>query len=292
MISDISSVSDAPSELRSEAQALCVGMSGPPVAGLQRVLAEAGFPSGRPDGDFGPATEAAVMAFQHSADLLADGVVGAVTAAALHLPGADGALPRMPRLSAEDVAAMFPATPLAPIIRNLPIVLDALQKASLTSPLIVLAALATIRAEAEGFEPLDEYVSRYNTSPGGRTFDLYDYRRDLGNQGPPDGERFRGRGFVQLTGRANYTRFAEQLGLAGLLEAPERANEPETAAMLLAAFMKEQEMPIKRALLAGRLATARALVNGGTAGLTRFAGAYRTGAKFLGLHTKGLEMAA
>ncbi|MDF0667352.1 MAG: hypothetical protein P0119_14930 [Nitrospira sp.] len=59
---------------------------------------------------------------------------------------------------------------------------------------MVLVALAIIRAETESFEPIAEGRSRYNTSPNGHPFDLYDYRKDLGNQGPPDGEQYRGRG--------------------------------------------------------------------------------------------------
>jgi len=187
---------------------------------------------------------------------------------------------------------MFPLTPIPPIRRNLPLVLDALNAASLTSPPIVLAGLATIRAETEGFEPIDEYISRYNTSPGGYPFDLYDHRQDLGNQGPPDGARFRGRGFVQLTGRRNYTLFGDKLGLPGLVDTPDDANEPATAARLLAAFLVSAEIPIKQALSEGRLATARSLVNGGTTGLARFTDAYLTGAKALGVPTRAMDAAA
>src|SRR5580698_10134288 len=102
------------------------------------------------------------------------------------------------------VAQIFPATPLANIEANLPAVLAALAAANLADKSMLLMALATIRAETGCFLPLSEGQSRFNTSPGGHPFDLYDSRRDLGNQGPPDGESFKGRGFIQITGRANY----------------------------------------------------------------------------------------
>jgi peptidoglycan L-alanyl-D-glutamate endopeptidase CwlK len=271
---------------------LCVGMSGAQVVELQARLTEAGFRPGPADGHFGPATEAAVLAFQRSFSLLADGLVGYRTATALKLSSGTVAPPSMPAIDVDVVARMFPLTPLPPIRRNLPLVLNALNAASLTAPAVVLAALATIRAEAEGFEPIDEHISRYNTSPGGHPFDLYDQRQDLGNEGPPDGARFRGRGFVQLTGRANYTKFGPKIGLPGLPETPDQANDPAIAAYLLAAFLSEAELPLKRALLDGRLATARSLVNGGTNGLARFTDAYLTGARALGVATRVAEAAA
>ncbi len=261
---------------------LCVGMSGPAILSLQASLLAAGFPPGAADGSFGPATEAALLAFQQSRGMLPDGVVGARTATALSLPDASSAQAPMPALTVDVVSRMFPATPLPPIMRNLPLVLAALEAAGLTWPPIVLAAVATIRAEAEGFEPIDEFISRYNTSPGGKPFDLYDNRHDLGNTGAPDGSAFKGRGFVQLTGRANYEKFGLKLGVP-LTTTPELANEPDIAARLLAAFILEDELPMKRALLVGRLATARSLVNGGTYGLGKFSDAYSIGAKCLGL---------
>ena len=44
-------------------------------------------------------------------------------------------------------------------------------------------------------------------------FKKYDGRADLGNNQPGDGLRFKGRGFVQLTGRRNYTNFGQILGI-------------------------------------------------------------------------------
>jgi len=146
----------------------------------------------------------------------------------------------------------------------------------------VLMALATIRAETESFEPIAEGRSRFNTSPSGHPFDLYDHRRDLGNQGPPDGESYRGRGYVQLTGRFNYRKYGEAIGLGDRLEQePDLASEPDVAGKLLSAFLKDKERPIKNALLVGDLSTARRLVNGGSHGLVRFTDAFTRGQQLL-----------
>jgi len=146
---------------------------------------------------------------------------------------------------------------------------------------MLLAALATIRAEAEPFLPLTEPESPFNTSPGGHAFDLYDHRAELGNQGPPDGASFRGRGYVQLTGRFNYAHYGRTLSL-DLINSPALAAEPETAARILAAFLVEKQAAIRAALAANDLAHARRLVNGGSNGLARFTAAYTAGLKVLG----------
>ncbi len=172
---------------------------------------------------------------------------------------------------------MFPVTPVAHVRAHLAAVLNALAP-DLATKQMILMALATIRAETESFEPVSEGVSRFNTSPGGHPFDLYDNRPALGNLGPPDGERFRGRGFVQLTGRANYLQHGRAIGLEEQLVAnPELANDPDIAARLLASFLKTREKPILAALARGDLAAARKLVNGGAAGIDRFTDAYRRG---------------
>jgi peptidoglycan L-alanyl-D-glutamate endopeptidase CwlK len=254
------------------------GSSGPQVRQVQQLLARRGFRPGPADGYFGEATEAAVLAFQRSEGMLADGIVGPRTAAALGIAGAAPVPSVIPGVTVDAVCEMFPQTPRANIEAHLPPVLDALVAPELTEKCMVLMALATIRAETECFAPISEAVSRFNTSPGGHPFDLYDFRKDLGNQGPPDGQRFKGRGFVQLTGRANYASCGAAVGLGdGLIAQPDLANDPVIAARLLASFLKSREVAIKHALLENDLRAARRLVNGGATGFDRFEEAYRRG---------------
>jgi peptidoglycan L-alanyl-D-glutamate endopeptidase CwlK len=187
----------------------------------------------------------------------------------------------MPNVTVAIAAKMFPVTPVANISVNLPPVMTALQQAALTDLPLVLASIATIRAETEGFVPISEGVSQYNTSPGGSPFDLYDNRADLGNRGPTDGADFRGRGYVQLTGRANYTKFGPIVGVPDLVTNPDRANDPNIAAAILAAFVQSQRTAIAAALAANNLAAARRLVNGGSNGLDRFTSAYQIGMQLM-----------
>lgn len=258
------------------------GAHGVEVEWLQKRLAALGFPPGHVDGRFGLGTEAALLGYQRAQELLPDGIVGSATWSALGHADAALATDLTDQIDAAFVGELFPFTPQAPIRRHLPVVLEGLRAAGLTDKPMLLMALATIRAESEGFAPVAEAPSRFNSSPHGHPFDLYDHRRDLGNEGAPDGERFHGRGFVQLTGRANYRHYGHMLGIGdALCRRPDRALEPALASRLLAAFLAERRRPIKEALLEGDLARARRLVNGGRHGLDRFADAYRTGAALL-----------
>lgn len=257
------------------------GASGNKVKLLQRRLREVGFNPGLIDGKFGGGTEAAVRAFQLSKSLLADGIVGKRTLAALNIPELQ-LEPDQPLSIAqgtvERVFYMFPDAPIGNIKKHLPPVLDELLAADLGDKPMVLMALATIRAETAGFEPISEYRSKYNTSPNGHAFDLYDNREDLGNTGKPDGEKYKGRGFIQLTGRYNYKTIGEKIGLGNqLLETPDLANDSAIAARILVAFLKAKELQIKRALLENNLRAARKLVNGGSHGIDNFTMAYTIG---------------
>jgi peptidoglycan L-alanyl-D-glutamate endopeptidase CwlK len=254
------------------------GSKGAAVGMLQARLKERGFDPGSLDEDFGGGTEAAVIAFQRSEGLLADGVVGGKTWAALGLPGEIETPNIIAGVTVAAVSRMFPHTPVGNIKRNLPPVLAALVEAKLTDKPMVLMALATIRAETESFEPVAEGRSRFNTSPNGHPFDLYDNRRDLGNRGKPDGERYRGRGYVQLTGRHNYGIYGTAIGRGTqLVDNPDLASDTVVAGKLLTAFLADKESRIKQALIENDLRGARRLVNGGSHGLDRFTDAYTIG---------------
>jgi peptidoglycan L-alanyl-D-glutamate endopeptidase CwlK len=259
--------------------------SGDDVVALQRALKARGFDPGAPDGDFGPGTEAAVIAFQKSEGLTPDGIVGPQTLDKLGMPAASSpgsAADITAKVTATQVSRMFPQTHIGNINTNLPFVLQAMHNANLGDKPMVLMALGTIRAETASFEPISEGLSRFNTSPNGHPFDLYDNRQDLGNRGAPDGNRFKGRGFVQLTGRANYTTFSAKLGMGtDLVENPDKGNDPTIASQLLAFFLKDKERRIRDALDIDDLATARKLVNGGSHGLDDFRDAYRIGERVL-----------
>ena len=63
--------------------------------------------------------------------------------------------------------------------------------------------LATAEHESDSFGTLEEYASG----------DRYEGRSDLGNSEPGDGRRYKGRGYVQLTGRRNYANYSAITGV-------------------------------------------------------------------------------
>lgn len=181
-------------------------------------------------------------------------------------------------VTADRVARMFPNTRKANIVEHLPSVLAGLHALGLGDRDMVRMALATIRAETEGFEPISEGRSGFNTRHA--PFDRYEPGTSagdrLGNTEPGDGARFKGRGFVQLTGRDNYRRIGAQVG-ADLLGHPELANDDRLAGRILAQFLANCQARLRAALAANDLATARRCVNGGTHGMARFRDAWERG---------------
>jgi peptidoglycan L-alanyl-D-glutamate endopeptidase CwlK len=244
---------------------------------------------GKADGDYGPNTQRAVSQFQQAQGLPVNGLIDAATLAHLGFevddqPSVPVNTPGSVDMNEAFVRQLFPKAPPGNIQMYWPQVYNAMQQQNLGDVDMLLFALATIRTETSQFAPIDEKPSQYNTRPGGKPFALYDGRKDLGNTQPGDGSRFRGRGFIQLTGRYNYTQYSKKLGLGStLVTQPELANRPDIAAMILAVFIKQAENRIRQALAIKNYAQARQAVNGGTHGLAVFQQTLLSGVQLLGL---------
>lgn len=134
----------------------------------------------------------------------------------------------------------------------------ALREAYITDPLEVAHFLAQVLHETGGFRWLEEI---WGPSAAQRR---YEGRADLGNVLPGDGYLFRGRGLIHLTGRNNYQRAGQALGLP-LVERPELAAEPEHAARIACWYWNSRGLG--RAALRDDLEQVTRGVNGGVNGL-------------------------
>lgn len=90
------------------------------------------------------------------------------------------------------------------------------------------------------------------------------YGDRMGNTSPADGWSYRGRGMLQLTGRANYEATDQRLGL-GLDINPEIAAIPALSLLIACDYYKTRN--VFAAVDRGDVTSARRLVNGGTIGL-------------------------
>lgn len=101
---------------------------------------------------------------------------------------------------------------------------------------------------------------------------LYGYRKRLGNIHPGDGAKYIGRGFIQLTGRANYQAAGAALNL-DLVNHPELAESPEVAARVAVWFWQTRR--IGALARAGDVTETTFRINGGKIGLHDRARRYR-----------------
>lgn len=116
---------------------------------------------------------------------------------------------------------------------------------------------------ARTMQPIAELGSR-------KYFDKYEagtvIGKRLGNTEPGDGYRYRGRGYVQLTGRANYQKAQDKLGavIFPLVGNPDLALVPETAAEIMLRGCEDGWFTGKKLAdyLPGDYVNARRVING------------------------------
>jgi len=131
---------------------------------------------------------------------------------------------------------------------------SAMAEANITTPQQQAMFIAQLAHESGGFRFMEELASGA----------AYEGRADLGNTQPGDGVRYKGRGYIQVTGRYNYEQAGQALGL-DLVNNPELAARPENAARIAAWYWTSRD--INDAANAGDFLQVTRLINGGTNGL-------------------------
>ena len=156
------------------------------------------------------------------------------------------------------------STPLTPIVtskKSTPggqygesSLLAAMSRAGIVDPTERAMFLAQMAHESGNFRYDEEIASGQ----------AYEGRSDLGNTQPGDGVRYKGRGYIQLTGRANYRDYGNRLGV-DLENNPDLAKDPNIAADIAIAYWKERVD--RNAARAGDVRTVTKNINGGLNGL-------------------------
>jgi putative chitinase len=191
------------------------------------------------DGVFGPGTEKKVKEWQVANGLTADGIVGDGTWAKM-FPAATttSTAPLAAKPIKEDVVFPTDSTfkleklkghiPDA-VIAQIP---DTAKKFNITTPLRLAHFLAQCGHESGGFKHIQENLNysadglkkifpkyfpgatadSYAKNPEKIASKVYGGRMGNGDESTKEGYKFRGRGYIQLTGKSNYTNFAKFIG--------------------------------------------------------------------------------
>jgi peptidoglycan hydrolase-like protein with peptidoglycan-binding domain/predicted chitinase len=205
------------------------------------------------DGEFGTITEAAVQSFQRlrpadperssfvPSGLAITGVVDRDTWAELlkvrpeaikMISREAGSPPLMPN-SFPDInvilaKAQTPAAILPFAEQNLPLIVTRCLSEGITNRKQIAYVLATAEHESLFGKLMIELASG----------EAYEGRLDLGNTQLRDGPRYKGRGFVQITGRGNYKIWGDRLQV-DLIGNPGMAARPEIAVAILVQGMRD-----------------------------------------------------
>jgi putative chitinase len=188
-----------------------------------------------PIGKFGPKTDAAVKAWQAMNGLTADGIVGPGTWSKM-FGGAAPAAPAAPVVAAPIANAG--ALKLANLKGHIPdaviaMIPDTAAKFGINTPLRLAHFLAQCGHESGGFRatqenlnysakglngifrkyfPTEASAAAYARQPAKIAAKVYGGRMGNGPESTGEGYKFRGRGYIQLTGKENYTAFGKAIG--------------------------------------------------------------------------------
>jgi putative chitinase len=134
-----------------------------------------------------------------------------------------------------EVAPTFsgaPAASQAKIIAEVGAVLAAtLDSYDINTRLRIAHFLGQTCEESAGYRTTEEFASGKE----------YEGRKDLGNTQPGDGPRYKGRGILQITGRANYADYGKALGV-DLVNNPTLAAQPALSLKIACEYWKRRNI--------------------------------------------------
>ena len=140
-------------------------------------------------------------------------------------------------LTIEQLQAIMPLLPAAKRTTYFPFLTAAVSEFGIDQPARTAAFLAQLAHESAQFKFMEEI---WGPTTAQRRYEPPDkLATTLGNTEPGDGFRFKGRGPIQVTGRANYRRFGDLLGL-DLVATPVQAASPEVAFRIAALFWSKK----------------------------------------------------
>ena len=140
-------------------------------------------------------------------------------------------------LTTEQLQTIMPGLPAARRAQFFPFLTAAIAEFGIDAPTRTAAFLAQLAHESGQFKFMEEI---WGPTPAQRRYEpTTTLSTTLGNTEVGDGRRFKGRGPIQITGRANYRRFGDLLGLS-LVDHPDSAALPEVAFRVAGLFWSKK----------------------------------------------------
>lgn len=143
------------------------------------------------------------------------------------------------QINLQQLQHVYKEAPRARLERWLPILNQVMEKYEINTPSRVRMFLAQIGHESGLLRFVREI---WGPTPQQLRYDPpTDLARRLGNTEPGDGRKYMGRGLIQVTGKFNYTRVGQKMGLP-LVDRPELLEEPLNAAESAGIFWRDENL--------------------------------------------------